>query len=120
MRRVLGPRLCTALGPREALGLRAAAALRRVPARGPGHCAQVPARIGPVAFVDARYVATAHALGLQVHVWTVNERAEMVRLLDLGVDGVMTDAADVLRDVLLERGQWTGGPADPRRTRPGV
>jgi glycerophosphoryl diester phosphodiesterase len=109
VRRVLGPRLCTALAPGEALSLRASAALRRVPARGPGHCAQVPARIGPVPFVDARYVATAHALGLQVHVWTVNERAEMVRLLDLGVDGVMSDAADVLRDVLVDRGQWTGG-----------
>ena len=38
--------------------------------------------------------------------WTVNERAEMTRLLDLGVDGIMTDAADVLRDVLVGRGQW--------------
>jgi glycerophosphoryl diester phosphodiesterase len=41
-----------------------------------------------------------------VHVWTVNDRAEMVRLLDLGVDGIMTDRADVLRDLLVDRGQW--------------
>jgi glycerophosphoryl diester phosphodiesterase len=41
-----------------------------------------------------------------VHAWTVNEEAEMRRLLDLGVDGIMTDRADLLRDVLVERGQW--------------
>ena len=106
MRRALGPLLCTSLGPREALALRAAPVLRRRPRRRLGRCAQVPARIGWVRFVDARYLANAHRLGLQVHVWTVNDRAEMVRLLDLGVDGVMTDAADVLRDLLVERRQW--------------
>ncbi len=71
-----------------------------------GACAQVPARIGGRRFVDARYLAAARRLGLPVHVWTVNDRAEMTRLLDLGVDGIMTDRADVLRDVLVERGQW--------------
>lgn len=103
VRAILGPRLCTALGPAAALGLR----VGRTP-RGSAQCAQVPARIGRRIFVDARYVAAAHARGLQVHAWTVNERAEMIRLLDAGVDGVMTDAADVLRDVLVERGQWSG------------
>jgi glycerophosphoryl diester phosphodiesterase len=39
-------------------------------------------------------------------VWTINRRAEMIRLLDLGVDGIMTDRADVLRDVLQKRGEW--------------
>jgi len=42
-------------------------------------------------------LAAARRLGLQVHVWTVNRRPEMIRLLDLGVDGIMTDRADVLR-----------------------
>lgn len=106
VRRALGPRLCTALGPREALALRAAPTLRRSGRPGLARCAQVPARIGWVPFVDARYLRTAHGLGLPVHVWTVNDRAEMIRLLDLGVDGLMTDAADVLRDVLVQRGQW--------------
>lgn len=106
MRRGLGPSLCTSLGPREAFALRAVSALGRRPRRGAGWCAQVPARIGRVPFVDARYLAAAHSLGLPVHVWTVNRRAEMIRLLDLGVDGLMTDAADVLRALLVERGQW--------------
>jgi glycerophosphoryl diester phosphodiesterase len=106
VRRILGVRLCTSLGPRDAMALKFAS-LRRAPKRpGLAQCAQVPARIGRWPFVDRRYVEAAHALGLQVHAWTVNDRTEMVRLLDLGVDGVMTDAADVLRDVLAERGQW--------------
>ena len=105
VRRLLGPRLCTSLGPRAAIALRLPGA--RVP-RIDARCAQVPARAGRVAFVDARYVALAHSLGLQVHVWTVNDPAEMRRVLDAGADGVMTDRADVLRAVLLERGVWTG------------
>ena len=50
--------------------------------------------------VDRRFIAYAHRLGLQVHVWTIDEPAEMHELLDLGVDGIMTDHVDVLRDVL--------------------
>jgi len=105
VRRELGPRLCTALGPRAAMRLRLPGADRpRRPLT--GWCAQVPARIGRRIFVDARYVAAAHALDLAVHAWTVNDEAEMVRLLDLGVDGIMTDRADLLRDLLIARGQW--------------
>ncbi len=106
LRSEFGPQLCTALGPREAIGLRLASRRGRVPRRSEGRCAQVPARLGRVVFTDHRLVSTAHELGLQVHAWTVNERAEMERLLDLGVDGIMTDRADVLRDVLVQRGRW--------------
>jgi glycerophosphoryl diester phosphodiesterase len=104
MRRVLGPRLCTSLGPREALGLRLTGSRRGH--RYAGRCAQVPARLGRAPFVDPGYLAAANRLGVQVHVWTVNDPAEMMRLLDLGVHGIMTDRADVLRDVLVARGEW--------------
>lgn len=67
---------------------------------------QVPERFGPVRVVDARTVAAAHRAGRQVHVWTVNDPADMHRLLDLGVDGLVTDRADLARDVLVERGAW--------------
>ena len=56
--------------------------------------------------VTDRFVAAAHARDLQVHVWTVNDADEMRRLLDMGVDGIMTDRTDVLKAVLEERGQW--------------
>jgi glycerophosphoryl diester phosphodiesterase len=64
-------------------------------------CLQVPGVV-----VSAGFIGRAHALGLDVHVWTVNDRAAMIRLLDLGADGIMTDEIETLRDVLIERGQW--------------
>jgi len=61
---------------------------------------QVPSREGLLTVVDRRFVQAAHRLGLQVHVWTVDEPQEMRRLLHLGVDGLMTDRPDLLLDVL--------------------
>lgn len=69
-------------------------------------CLQVPERQSGVPVVTRRTVAAAHSAGVQVHVWTVNAAEHMHRLLDLGVDGIVTDRADVLRDVLVARGTW--------------
>ncbi|MFC4049705.1 glycerophosphodiester phosphodiesterase [Actinomadura syzygii] len=105
--------VCTALGPRGVMALRAksyggpAAKLIRLAATGVA-CAQVPYGLGPLPFVTEAFVARAHELGLQVHAWTVNEPADMRRLLDLGVDGIMTDDLLALRDVMSSRGQWPG------------
>ncbi|SCG67667.1 glycerophosphodiester phosphodiesterase [Micromonospora halophytica] len=68
--------------------------------------AQVPPRYGRVPVVDRRFLAYCHRLGLQVHVWTIDEPAQMHDLLDLGVDGIMTDHVGVLRDVYRSRGHW--------------
>lgn len=73
---------------------------------------QIPEFHGKVRVLDGRLLDAAHASGLDVHVWTVNERADMERLLDFGVDGLVTDRADVLKDVLATRGSWRGPSAD--------
>ena len=59
-----------------------------------------------VPLVDRRFVDRCHALGLQVHVWTIDDPDEVHELLDLGVDGIMTDRPAVLRDVLRSGGAW--------------
>jgi glycerophosphoryl diester phosphodiesterase len=104
---LVGPALCTSMGPREVAQLLAAS--QRLPGgrrlRSP--CAQVPTHQGRIPLVTPRFVDAAHRLGVQVHVWTIDDRDEMVRLLDLGVDGIMTDRPQVLKDVLVERGAWS-------------
>ena len=108
VRRALGPGLCTSLGPRGVVLLRAASLARPAALLAPRGvpCVQVPARLGRLQVVTPRLVELAHARGQHVHVWTVDVPAEMHRLLDLGVDGIMTDRLRTLRDVLQGRGQW--------------
>jgi glycerophosphoryl diester phosphodiesterase len=101
LRRRFGRALCTSAGPVE-LGL-----LRFTGLAVPGPlAAQVPVRMRGVTVVTDRFVRTCHRRGVEVHVWTIDDRDEMDRLLDLGVDGVMTDVPVALRDVLTRRGQW--------------
>ena len=84
---------------------------------------QLPVRYGvrlpggrklPVAVVTPAFVNVAHRVGIAVHVWTVNDAQEMRRLLDLGVDGIVTDRADILARVLADRGQWPPRTASSR------
>lgn len=69
---------------------------------------QVPHRRGRVQVVTPGFVRRAHAAGRHVHVWTIDDPAEMHALLDRGVDGLFTDRTDILKDVLIARGQWGG------------
>lgn len=114
LRRLLGPSLCSATGPAGIAALRlaslsplarAAAEVGRGAWRGAA-ATQVPMRQGPVPVVDPRFVAFAHRCGLAVHVWTIDDGSDMERLLDLGVDGIMTDRPSLLKEVLMRRGQW--------------
>ncbi len=58
-------------------------------------CLQLPVRMGRLRVITSRFLAAAHDTGLEVHAWTVNDPAEMRRLLDLGVDGLITDRTDL-------------------------
>ena len=89
------------------MGPAAVAALKYGRPRGTrAHVAQVPVSQGRLTVTDRRFVERAHERGAQVHVWTIDDPAEIERLLDLGVDGIMTDRPAVLREVLERRGQW--------------
>ncbi|RCH67224.1 glycerophosphodiester phosphodiesterase [Streptomyces sp. SDr-06] len=104
--RLAGPRLATSYGVRGVAALRLRSYGLAVPLRAGAVSAQVPERQSGIPVVDRRFVQTAHALGLQVHVWTINDPARMTALLDLGVDGIMTDHLETLRTVLTDRGAW--------------
>ena len=101
LRKELGSELCTSLGPMETAFLRFGLARHFT-----GFAAQVPVKAGPLTIVTRGFVERAHRAGLHVHVWTIDDAAEMERLLDLGVDGIMTDRPVVLRQVLEARGAW--------------
>ena len=53
--------------------------------------------------VTPRLIEAAHAHGVEVHVWTVNDPADMLRLVDMGVDGIVTDHADLALETLGHR-----------------
>ncbi len=102
LRSLLGPDLLTNMSPVEVAALRTVGRLRGDSKR----AAQVPAKAGPITVVNERFIRNARSCGTAVHVWTINDRVEMERLLDLGVDGIMTDETSILRDVFVERGYW--------------
>ncbi|MGC1420388.1 MAG: glycerophosphodiester phosphodiesterase [Acidimicrobiales bacterium] len=70
---------------------------------------QVPAKVNDIEVVSERLVEAAHRADVAVHVWTINEVEEMVRLLDLGVDGIVSDRPTPLAALLRERNcVWDG------------
>ncbi|MBS2938036.1 glycerophosphodiester phosphodiesterase [Nocardioides sp. J2M5] len=103
-------RVATSAHPLEvaAFVLSPTAAVARRLTRGQPRALQVPHRQGRFVVASERLVRLAHAAGVQVHVWTIDDPIEMNLLLDRGVDGIMTDRTDILRDVLRARGQWRG------------
>lgn len=105
-RHVSGGAVATSAGPRDVARALAAAAVK-TPARR-ADALQVPVNAKGVPIVTGRSVEKFQDAGYQVHVWTVNNSKQMHRLLDLGVDGIITDLPDALKAVMIERGVWTG------------
>ena len=107
MRAALGPKLCTSMGPWATGRMRFSAwglPLGRFDVFG---CAQIPLTQFGVPLADRSFVARCHRAGLQVHVWTIDDPDAMHALLDIGVDGVMTDRPAVLKRVLMARNLWS-------------
>lgn len=107
--RRLSRRVATSAGTREAaafflggaVGANVAGALSAVDAL------QIPERQAGVRLLTRKHIAAAHAADKAVHVWTINEPADMRRLVEAGVDGIVSDRADLLKDVLIAAGKWT-------------
>jgi glycerophosphoryl diester phosphodiesterase len=108
LRRLSQGRACTSMGPR-AVALACATATLGAMLRAGASCVQVPPQHGSVPIVTRRFVAAAHRAGLPVHVWTINDEASMDGLLDLGVDGIMTDRLRLLQHVFGRRGLSLSG-----------
>ncbi len=108
--RRLMPRVTTAAATSEVLLMSAGRVSRRDP-RGAQVVFQVPIshNRGPVTvqLVTPRTVAAVHAADRKIHVWTIDDKDTMHRLLDLGVDGIITDRPDLLKAVLHTRGMWS-------------
>ncbi|MBM7504763.1 glycerophosphodiester phosphodiesterase [Agromyces aurantiacus] len=93
------PGIATSAGRASVLRARAAsvtrsAALMRRATTGLG-ALQIPERVGRMTLLSPALIGGAHAAGVEVHVWTVNDVADMRRLLALGIDGIVTDRADL-------------------------
>ncbi len=104
-RAALGPDLCTGMGPEELIGL--IKAFEGEDVQFSSQAAQIPPtdpKGRPLATPEL--VETAHRFGIAVHVWTIDDADEMHALLDIGVDGIMTDRPAVLREVYEQRGIW--------------
>lgn len=101
-REALGPDLCTSPGPGGLVKVLAAAILwpRWQPPYG---CIQIPTQANGLSLSGRWLIGRLHAMGLQVHYWTINERDDMIRLLDNGADAIISDEIEMLAQVLQER-----------------
>ncbi|MBT8165815.1 MAG: glycerophosphodiester phosphodiesterase [Acidimicrobiia bacterium] len=98
-------RVATSSGPAETLALWTAARFGRT-LKTKADALQIPEDFAFVALPDRKLVQAAAASGRQVHVWTVNDPDHMARLLDIGVHALITDRPDLLKQLMVARGEW--------------
>lgn len=105
-RRITKRSVATSAGPQAAMSMYAASRVGKTVHLAPD-AYQLPTRIRGAA-VDQKLVDAVHDAGAHIHTWTVNDGSEMNRLLDLGVDGIITDRPDILNEVVKERNDAQG------------
>lgn len=110
IRKSFGGTICTSMSPLEVLKLRLASlpvpGIAGLAKNSPAKCAQVPTHQWNIRLIDKSFIERAHSLGQKVHVWTINDLSEMNRLLDLDVDGIMSDDAALLKSAFVARNLW--------------
>ena len=95
----LYPEICLSMGPYEVMKLLLASfGLYRK--KVPGNCLQIPIYKYGIKLVTKRFINYIHSIGLKIHVWTINDEDTMQKLIDLGVDGIITDRPKTLKDLL--------------------
>ena len=105
VREIGGEKVCTSHGPMDVARLRFGS--WGLPfGELPGNCVQIPVVQYNIRLVDEVLLNRAHSMGLKVHVWTINDASEMERLINLGVDGLMSDDASLLKSVVEAHGLW--------------
>jgi glycerophosphoryl diester phosphodiesterase len=93
------PETCLSMGPKEILKL-LLASFGLYNQKVPGDCLQVPIYHYGIKLVTKRFVNYVQSIGLKIHVWTINDENTMRKLIDLGVDGIITDRPKVLNEIL--------------------
>ncbi len=102
IRHLTGSDLCSSMGQAEVVKLLLSSYGLNFKAS-PGFCAQVPVSQFGIPIVTKKFIKKVHDLNKLIHVWTIDETEEMYRLIDLGVDGLMTDKPTVLKEALVAR-----------------
>jgi glycerophosphoryl diester phosphodiesterase len=102
IRKLAGPNCCSSMGQLEIVYLLLKS--RHLPfPKVKGHCAQVPPSQWAIPIVTKKFIDYAHKKNKFVHVWTIDKKSEMEELIELGVDGLMTDKPTTLMEVIRER-----------------
>ncbi len=105
MRKELGSKLCTSAGPSEVFKLKfpfLSSPNNHIKA----NCIQVPVKYYGIKIINEKFVNFCHSQDLQVHAWTINDPVEMFNLLDIGVDGIISDNINELKNILVESEFW--------------
>jgi glycerophosphoryl diester phosphodiesterase len=110
LREAIGARVAYGLTPWGVAGMRflPGDTLKQTLLNSCGPVLQVPLRRFGIPLANPRFIESVHRSGRLIHVWTIDNARSMHRMLDRGVDGVITDRTDRLREVLVARGQWPG------------
>ena len=103
IRALAGPKACTSSGQMEIFNL-ICRSIGITTRKTNSDCAQIPTSQWGIPILTKRFIAKAHQEGKLVHIWTIDDENEMYKLIDFGVDGLMTDKPSVLKKALQLKG----------------